>query len=645
MDNPLRSRSRLAFVALAAALAVAAAPAAERAAPPASATVVDAPLACAEGDIGTLTKDEVVSTDPVVRHVRVRSHDCTELDGWLILPAEAATEPVPAVLWSGPYFGQCNYYPFPTPEPKCDYPTGDDPELRNNDRISKAVPIDVLLEHGYAVPVFNVRGTGNSGGCFSWFGRDEQLDQAFLVEWLADQAWSNGNIGMMGLSYHGTTPWEAAIQNPPSLKTIVVAGTITDAYTFSHTPQGATMTITGAGVFPNNFVTRVSLTPPVAGDAEHATVDHATVVPERACPDLARYMTEDTIGMVSDLRDQAFWDERRLIDHFPEVEAAVFVTHGLQDLWLSGHQSQENAIWDALEKAPKRMLLGQWGHEFPNFNSFRPEWAMEDWNQRLVDWLDHWLKDTDPDGPNQPGPREGLVDYQDSTGAWRTATSWPPAAPFRDEVLYLAEGGLRTKPASAEESASFRAVPQVEKLAQPEQLMCEASLAGAIDTPGLQFLSEPVPTATTIAGNPVAHLRLSSDLPGGLVAVHLFDVGPEFSCASGVAKDITKIATGAADLRFHSGNFVGRDFPAGEPTAVRIDITNPAHVLAPGHRLGLAVSSGDPLERTAQPWYPTITVHADGGREASHLVLPTDRAGFGGRGPTLDYPPRPFLPR
>lgn len=314
-----------------------------------------------------------------------------------------------------------------------------------------------------------MRGTGNSRGCFTWFGKDEQLDQAFLAEWLADRPWSNGNIGMMGLSYHGTTPWGAAIHNPPSLKTIVLAGTISDACTFSHTPQGATTTIVGAGVFPGDFAARASLTPPIAGDAKHATVDHAPVMRERVCSDVA-YLAEDTKGTVTDLRDQAFWDERRLIDHFPKVQTSVFVTHGLQDLWLSGHQSQENEIWNALRNLPKRMLLGHWGHEFPNFNSYNSAWAMTDWNERLLEWLDHWLKDG-----SGPAPREGLVDYQDSTGAWHTTTSWPPPEPLDDEVLYLgANRRLMTEPASADASRTFAARQQALVLGQTHLLLWKA---------------------------------------------------------------------------------------------------------------------------------------------------------------------------
>lgn len=577
-----------------------------------------------------------------VEHVRVASHDGVQLDGWIVRPANVAPgAKLPVVLWSAPYFGQCNYYPptmvtAPNPGPQCDYATGDNPELWDNSSHAEAVPVNFLLEHGYAVAIFNVRGTGNSGGCFSWIGRDEQKDQAFLVEWLADRSWSNGRVGMMGLSYHGTTPWEAAIQNPPALKTIVVAGMIGDAYTFSHTPQGATFSTIGA--FDNNFVVRVSASPPINGSPQHATVDHIPATAGRLCPDLAKYMTEDVKGL-SDVRDADFWAERRLISKFPEVETAVFLTHGFQDLWLSGHQTQEDAVWGLLSNAPKRMLEGQWGHDFPNYNtSGNGVPVMEDWNERLLAWLDHWLK-----RPRGKAPREGRVDFQDSALEWHTAKSWPPGD-ASDEVLYLSEG--RLSPAAGGASGTFRSYPQWEKLATPEHLLCEPNLQSDVFGRGnLTFISDAVSEPLLLAGNPMAYLRLTSDQPGGLVAVHLFDLAPDFSCdAGGFATGARKLGYGAADLRFHRGNMLGENFPVGEPTPVRIDITSMAERLASGHRLGVAVSYGDWLERTGQPWLPNLTVHADGGAPASHLVLPVAEGTFGGASPTVDYPPRPFLP-
>ena len=37
------------------------------------------------------------------------------------------------------------------------------------------------------------------------------------IEWLAAQPWSNGRVGMLGLSYLGTAQWLAARERPPHL--------------------------------------------------------------------------------------------------------------------------------------------------------------------------------------------------------------------------------------------------------------------------------------------------------------------------------------------------------------------------------------------------------------------------------------------
>jgi putative CocE/NonD family hydrolase len=47
-----------------------------------------------------------------------------------------------------------------------------------------------------------------------------------LVEWAAQQPWSDGNVGMVGISYFAMTQMEAAVERPPHLKGIMpVAGT------------------------------------------------------------------------------------------------------------------------------------------------------------------------------------------------------------------------------------------------------------------------------------------------------------------------------------------------------------------------------------------------------------------------------------
>lgn len=581
-----------------------------------------------------------MSAAPEIEHVRVPSHDGVELDGWLLRPEGVpASAKLPIVLWSGPYFGQS-------------VPTGDNPAYHDNSDAGEAVPVNLLLDHGYAVAIFNVRGTGNSGGCFSWFGAAEQKDQAFLVEWLAARPWSNGNVGMMGLSYHGTTPWAAAIHNPPHLKTIVTAGMISDPYLFSHTPQGATSTNMGIGFYNTGFPAQMSFSPPVHGSPEHNTVQHAPVIPERACEDVVEFIAEDVKGAYTDHRSKEFWDERRLIDRFHNVRAAVLLVDGFQDHYLSGHQIQANEVWNLLPHAPKQMLVGQWGHSFPNHNSYNTNWVMEDWNQRLLAWLDYWLKGIGERPTNLVNYQEGRYDGAATTRTsklpapappWHTAGAWPP--PAKNEVLYLAPGALTGAPGSG--LSSFRSYSDPRTFSDPEQLLCEAADAPEGAPSALSFITEPVSKPVAIAGNPFAYLQLSSDLPGGIVAVHLFDIGPDFRCASFLttgADGVRYWSAGTADLRFHKGNFTGEPFPTGTPTHVRIDLTDFAERLEPGHRLAVVVSRGDPYDRIGAPYFPNVTVHADGGPSASHLVLPVVSGTLGGHAPELRYPPRPFLP-
>jgi len=567
--------------------------------------------------------------DLELQHLQVPSFDGVVLDGWLYTPKVPAGTKVPAVLWTMPYFGQT-------------YPTADDPALRDNADIAFAVPVNLLVQEGYAVAAFNVRGSGDSGGCFGMFGPDEQRDQAFLVEWVAAQDWSNGRVGFMGLSYHGTTPWEAAIQAPPHLKTIVVAGMVSDLYTFYHTPQGAAFEAPIGAGFQAEFTALVTLTPPILGaGVPHQAVDHperwttgwAPVVPERACPEVARAVTALAEEAALDQRDQAFWDARRLIDRFPDVTASVLLTHGFQDAWGSGHQVQEDVAWAALPQAPKHMLEGQWGHQFPNFNTFHPGWEVQDWNDQLLRWLGFWLK-----GVGAPPPELGRATYQDGSGAWHNATAWPPPD-AHDEAFYL---GAQLAPFDPAQGATFRDAPYPEPT-DFDALCLDAPLPEA-EPRGLLYTTAPLAEDATVAGNPWALLDLTSDLAGGLVGLYLYDLGPDFACDQGNIRDGRALSVGAADLRFSEGNFAARDFPVGQATRVRVDFVNLAEVVPAGHRLALAVSHGVYGLRGSQPYFPRLTLGLEASGEASHLVVPLVAGSLGGVAPLPAYPPRPFAP-
>ena len=81
--------------------------------------------------------------------------------------------------------------------------------------------IEQIVPHGFAFAQVSVMGTGRSNHCMDLMGTAEQLGVDAAVTWLGSQNWSNGNVGMIGKSYDGSTPWQAAMFGNEHLTTIV----------------------------------------------------------------------------------------------------------------------------------------------------------------------------------------------------------------------------------------------------------------------------------------------------------------------------------------------------------------------------------------------------------------------------------------
>jgi putative CocE/NonD family hydrolase len=99
--------------------------------------------------------------------------------------------------------------------------------------------IEHFTAHGYAVAQAHVRGTGESGGCLEQTAAKQIDDGARIVEYLGrDAAWSNGRVGMYGISYDGETQISIAGLGDKGktkyLKAIVPAATVAGQYEYSH---------------------------------------------------------------------------------------------------------------------------------------------------------------------------------------------------------------------------------------------------------------------------------------------------------------------------------------------------------------------------------------------------------------------------
>jgi len=80
---------------------------------------------------------------------------------------------------------------------------------------------DFFVPRGYVHLIANLGGTGGSGGTDTYSDSLERRDMHDLVEWVAQQPWCDGNVGMIGISYFAGTQMAAAVERPPHLKAIM----------------------------------------------------------------------------------------------------------------------------------------------------------------------------------------------------------------------------------------------------------------------------------------------------------------------------------------------------------------------------------------------------------------------------------------
>jgi predicted acyl esterase len=94
----------------------------------------------------------------------------------------------------------------------------------------ESVDSSVWVPQGYVCVRVDARGVGNSPGLQAPFSVQQAEDYYDAIEWAGTQPWSNGNVGLWGMSYLAITQHTVASLQPPHLKAMVALGTDADLY-------------------------------------------------------------------------------------------------------------------------------------------------------------------------------------------------------------------------------------------------------------------------------------------------------------------------------------------------------------------------------------------------------------------------------
>jgi putative CocE/NonD family hydrolase len=338
------------------------------------------------------------------RDVKVRMPDDTLLDGDIYRPAAAGKFPV--ILGAHPYNKDLQSAPMQPVgfTPMRGYMESGDPNF--------------FARRGYVHAVFNVRGTGASEGFFQLLGPLEVQDVCDFIGWLAEQPWSDGNVGMFGVSYFAKIAKLVGAAGPAPLKAIFAPFAGTDDYR-QRSYHG--------GILSHGFLAhwRNSLHRPryrsmhremFDDDAYQQALQAARQDEEiMAVPVLREALTypEDgtnplLVDVVLNPFNGVFWHERSANDAEATVPAFLGACWGNYALHLPG-------AFDAWKKwgGPKRMVIG------PGVYLDRPLYQYQDESLR---WFDYWLKGIDTQVMEEPPVRCFLP----PTGEWKALEDWPP---------------------------------------------------------------------------------------------------------------------------------------------------------------------------------------------------------------------------
>ncbi|MBW3581583.1 MAG: CocE/NonD family hydrolase [Euryarchaeota archaeon] len=339
----------------------------------------------------SVPNERITVVDSIVEQVKTEIGGVL-LDTWLVRPD--TTEKVPIVIQVTPYYG------------------GGDP-VRPTGQQGFGRLADILVASGYAYAVSSVRGTGNSEGCFTQGGPQEAKDTAAVIEQLAASAWSNGNVGLIGVSYPGTTPQDVWIEAPPSLKTIVPISGISDFYKYNFV-NGVHINIQGFGF--NTYYVPYTAFPDPFGLTDPLSVPGS--VTGEACTDQVE-VQEGGVSSTLDGNKDAYWQVRDFSAELSaswdknQERASVFYIHGLQDWNVKPHMMED---WLPLLQdtgVPFKAWLGQWSHNWPQ----REDW----WNTTMLAWFDQFLKEKETGILDAPA-----IQVQRDDGVWRHEAVWPP---------------------------------------------------------------------------------------------------------------------------------------------------------------------------------------------------------------------------
>ena len=456
------------------------------------------------------------------------------------------------------------------------------------------IDLERATDAGFAVVVQDVRGRGRSGGAFAPFVH-EGRDGYDTVEWVAEQPWCSGPVGMIGRSYPAAVQWFGAVTRPPHLRAIAPMITGSETYNGSIYQGGAFL------LGFNLFWVRLIADPTRTG----ALDTWNRYLPLREIPDLQANAAADFYTEWLDHPSfDEHWSQQAVNLHYDRIDVPACHVGGWYDIFLGGTlenfaRLREEAGTE-VARAGQRLVLGPWAHgaalgAYPDHHfAGLPDSADLDLTDVQLRFFDRYLRGGE--GALWEGDDDRPVKlFVMGSNTWRTEQAWPLARAVSTPFYLRADGGLSTDPPPERDaSSSFRYDPAdpAPTLGGPTSLpgrmmrtdqgpRDQGPVEARVDV--LVFTSAPLPEPMEVTGPLTAVVHFATSAPDTDVVVKLCDVDLE-------GRSMV-LAEGVLRCRYRQGR--DREVPMvpGQPEALTVDLVATSNVFGAGHRIRVDVTS------------------------------------------------------
>lgn len=344
-------------------------------------------------------------------------------------------------------------------------------------------------KNGYAIVRADERGLGQSSGKLDTMSRGTSEAFFDVVEWAAEQPWSSGKVGLLGISYYAGSQWRVAARKPKGLSAIVPWEGMSDYYR-DRCRHG--------GILSNAFIkfwwNRQVITNQYGRPGRSArNWGPDTIEGDLPDDELEANRQDQTIdNQVNRFRDDTYYASKEY--DMGDIEVPLLSVGNWGGILLHLRGNIEGYIHAGSKFKYLRLITGR--HDLPFYYEEEVE------IQRS--FLDAFLKGEDRVGWSEEGKvspvslvlRKGNVGFNDAEKEKvyprREESEWPIARTQYKKLFLTPEQGLSwDEPKTDRKKISYKALGTLEK---PEVL---------------QFSTPAFEAETEITGHVVAHLNVS----------------------------------------------------------------------------------------------------------------------------------------